>query len=94
MNSSEYSCLKIFQAQFEMAQNAIMEEKMKNSKKRILNLQEHGIRMLKSIGMSVIASVAFYFLDALILFFIFAIITAILSITLFILVLRERKNKI
>jgi hypothetical protein len=65
---------------------------MKNRKNRILNLQEHGIRMLKSIGMSVIASVAFYFLDALILFFFFAIITAILSITLFILVLRERKN--
>jgi hypothetical protein len=86
--------LNFFQAQFEMAQIAIMEEKMKNRKKRILNLQEHGIRMLKSIGMSVIASVAFYLLDALVLFFLFAIITAILSITLFILVLRERKSKI
>jgi hypothetical protein len=30
---------------------------MKNKKKVLLNLQEHGIRMLKSIGMSVLARI-------------------------------------
>ena len=65
---------------------------MNNKKKVILNLQEHGIRMLKSIGLSVIASVAFYFLHAPILFILFGIITAVLSITLLLLVLRENRQ--
>ncbi len=65
---------------------------MKNRKKIILNLQEHGVRMLKSIGLSVIASVAFYFLNAPILFLLFGLITAILSITLLLLVLRENRQ--
>jgi hypothetical protein len=66
---------------------------MRNRKKIILNLQEHGIRMLKSIGLSVIASVAFYFLKAPVLFFLFGLITAILSITLLLLVLRENRQR-
>ena len=66
---------------------------MKNKKKIMLNLQEHGIRMLKSIGLSLIASIAFYFLDAPLLFFIFGFIAAILSITLFVLVLKEKPQR-
>lgn len=66
---------------------------MKSKKKVILNLQEHGIRMLKSIGLSLIASIAFYFLDAPVLFFLFGLITSILSITLFVLVLKENRLK-
>ncbi len=66
---------------------------MKNRKRIILNLQEHGFRMLKSIGLSVIASVAFYFLHAPVLFFLFGIITAILSVTLLLLVLRENNQE-
>ena len=65
---------------------------MKNRKKVILNLQEHGMRMLKSIGLSVVASVAFYFLKAPILFFLFGLVTAILSVTLLLLVLRENRQ--
>jgi uncharacterized MnhB-related membrane protein len=66
---------------------------MKNKKKVILNLQEHGNRMLKSIGLSLLASIAFYFLHAPLLFFLFGLVTAILSITLFLLVVRENKLK-
>ncbi|MDF2905226.1 MAG: hypothetical protein K0R34_547 [Herbinix sp.] len=66
---------------------------MKNKKRVILNLQEHGFRMLKSIGLSVMASLAFYFLHAPLLFFLFALITAILSITLLVLVLKEKRQK-
>lgn len=66
---------------------------MKNKKKVILNLQEHGYRMLKSIGLSLLASIAFYFLHAPLLFFLFGLVTAILSITLFLLVVRENKLK-
>lgn len=64
---------------------------MKNKKKIILNLPEHGKRMLKSIGLSFIASLAFYFLDAPLLFFVFGFIAAILSLTLLILVLKEKR---
>ena len=63
---------------------------MKNKKKVILSLQEHGRRMLKSIGLALLASLAFYFLDAPLLFILFGLIAAILSITLFVLVLREK----
>ena len=66
---------------------------MSNKKKVVLNIQEHGMRMLKSIGLSLIASLAFYFLDAPVLFFLFGLITAILSITLFVLVLKENRRK-
>lgn len=65
---------------------------MKNRKKIILNLQEHGFRMLKTIGLSIIASVAFYLLNAPILFFLFGFITAILSITLLLVVLRDNRQ--
>ncbi len=66
---------------------------MKNKKKVILNLQEHGRRMLKSIGLSLLASLAFYFLEAPILFILFGLIAAILSITLFVLVFREKGDR-
>lgn len=65
---------------------------MRKRKNIILNLQEHGFRMLKSIGLSVIASVAFYLLKAPVLFLLFSLITAILSITLLLLVLRENRQ--